>query len=151
MGDVGLERRELGLNVRSSVGEDEAAGDLVEGAFVGDEGRLVHGDMTGPRRRDRRDLARERAGERRQPILNRGNRVGDHERDRRRIRIRQLADRGRIAGQLRDVQSDRFVVGNRDRFDIGVVEMVEARRDVRRRVGDGETADDLIERRLIGR
>ncbi len=97
---------------------------------------------------DGADLARI-LNQRRQAGLNRPSRIIDCEPHGGRVRILQVADRRRIGRELRNGSRDLPVVRNRDRRDVRIVELIEVRRDVGRRIRDGESADDLIERRPI--
>ena len=74
----------------------------------------------------------------------------DREQHRRPVRILQVADRRRIGRELRNRSADLAVVRNRDRRNVRIVEPVEVRRQIGRRIGDVEPANDLVERRLIG-
>ena len=145
---IGVEAREVGDNIRRRVRDVEPADDLVERRLIGQEsGRRNDDRPIG--RNDGADLARI-LNQRRQAGLNIPSRIMDREQHRRPVRILQIADRRRIGRELRNRSADLAVVRNRDRRNVRIVELVEVRRQIGRRTGDVEPANDLIERRLIG-
>ena len=79
-----------------------------------------------------------------------GRGVGHRQLIRVRVGVGELADRRRVAGQLRHRDPDRVIVGNRDRVDVRIVELIDAARDVGRDVGNGEAARNLVVARDIG-
>ena len=145
---VGVQCVEVLSNVKRRVGDGEPANDLVERRLIGQERRRRDNDRA-VGRGDRGDLARI-GGQRRQPRFNIRSRIVDREQHGRGVGILQLADRGRIGGQLLNRSGDLAVVQNRNDIDVGIVELIEVCGNGARRVENVEAARRLVERRLIG-
>ena len=143
MARIRFERPKAPRDVRRRVRDDEAADDLVQDRLV--DGELRH------RRRDGAVLRRDRVDARLirlEPVevpaqhvrLARDPEPAGDPVERRLIdREQAVADRHRIA------------VGSRDRGDVARIrfERRKPARDVRRRVRNGEAADDLVQRGLV--